>query len=562
MHRLNRLSVRARVVLAFMLVIGCAGGMGVFALTRIAAMNAVAVHVRDQSLPGTRVLGRLEALAERYRSYQSLYFLADNDAERQARIDKTALLVGDIEKAVAEYRVLAAVGEDPTLANATLWAWQAYAASSDRLKAMQMAGEVDNARPFFKVDMLVLIDRLRATLAADIAYHIRTGTEATNRSVALGDAAFAWCLVLLALTASICVAVGWSILRGVCTPVVAMTSAMRRLAAGDLAVDIPARDRQDEVGRMAEAVQVFRDAMVRSDRNAAERVRDQAGKDRRVAELDGLVRGFESRVGGMAGLLTSAATQLEATAREMTTTAEQTNGRAGTVAEAASQASIGVVTLADSADQLAESIGEISRQVARAAEISDQATADAARTDTIVQALAEAAERIGHVVGLITTIAGQTNLLALNATIEAARAGDAGKGFAVVASEVKSLANQTAGATDEITGQINRIQSATKEAVTAIRTIAATIQDVGATSIAISAAVGRQGDATAAIARNVQQTARAAEAVTDHIGGVSAAATQTGAAAGQVLSAAAALSQQAGELTTEVASFIAGVRAA
>jgi methyl-accepting chemotaxis protein len=191
-----------------------------------------------------------------------------------------------------------------------------------------------------------------------------------------------------------------------------------------------------------------------------------------------------------------------------------------------------------------------------------KAVSDAQRTDAIVRALAEGAQKIGDVVGLITSIAGQTNLLALNATIEAARAGDAGKGFAVVASEVKSLANQTGRATEEIAAQITQIQNATKEAVEAIRGIAETIEQVSAIATTIASAVEEQGAATAEIARNVQQTAHATREVTVNIGGMSQAASETGQAASQVLSVATDVSHQAENLSTEVGGFVAEVRAA
>jgi methyl-accepting chemotaxis protein len=218
--------------------------------------------------------------------------------------------------------------------------------------------------------------------------------------------------------------------------------------------------------------------------------------------------------------------------------------------------------VAAAAEELTASIGEIGRQVAQSSKITSKAVDDAKRTDTIVRALAESAEKIGNVVGLITDVASQTNLLALNATIEAARAGDAGKGFAVVASEVKNLANQTGKATEEIDAQITHIQAATKEAVEAIRGISATIEEVSAISTTIAAAVEEQGAATAEIARNVQQTTQAAQEVTVGISGVSQAASETGEAAGHVLAAASDLSKQAEQLSGEVHTFVAGVRAA
>ena len=218
-------------------------------------------------------------------------------------------------------------------------------------------------------------------------------------------------------------------------------------------------------------------------------------------------------------------------------------------------------SVAAAAEQLASSINEIGRQVEHSATRSGQAAADAQRTDATVRALSESAERIGKVVGLISTIASQTNLLALNATIEAARAGDAGKGFAVVASEVKSLAAQTAKATEEIGTQVGQIQSATRQSVDAIGSIAATIGEVSAIATAIAAAVEQQGAATSEIARSVQRTARAAQDVTIHIAGVSKAANDTGSATNGVMHAAQGLAKQTLDITEELHSFVAKVRA-
>jgi methyl-accepting chemotaxis protein len=346
-------------------------------------------------------------------------------------------------------------------------------------------------------------------------------------------------------------------------PLHGLTSAMGRLAGQDLAVEIAGTGRGDEIGAMAAAVQVFRDSMRRAaDLSAQQAARDADAAAAQKRAMHRTADGFEAKIGALAAALSQAAGTLEVAAKSMSATALETNHKAEQVTRAAGDASAGVATVAAAAEQLTSSIAEISRQVGNAAHLTSQAATDAADTTSIVSALAQAADRIGEVVGLIGSIARQTNLLALNATIEAARAGDAGKGFAVVASEVKSLAGQTAQATGDIAAQIDQIQTATRSAVEAIARIAERVESISGLSSAIAAAVEQQGTATAEIARNVQQTSARTQDVTTNIASVTRAATQTGEAAREVLGSAGLLSRQAAGLTGEVQALVRDIRTA
>jgi methyl-accepting chemotaxis protein len=365
--------------------------------------------------------------------------------------------------------------------------------------------------------------------------------------------------VVLALMALL----SWLIARDILGALDRQRIRMQRIATGSLDQAVEETERGDEIGRMAETLELLRQTAMTARTLEAEQVatKQQAENGKREA-LIALADRFDASVGRLVGMMASGSTELEATAQSMTGTAERTDRRASVVSSAAAEASTRVQTVAAAAEELTSSIGEISRQVAQSANITIRAVDSARRTDTIVRALSDGAHQIEHVAELISSIAGQTNLLALNATIEAARAGEAGRGFAVVAAEVKSLANQTAEATKEIGTRITQIQGATKEAVEAIQGITATIEEVSTIATAIGSAIEEQGAATAEIARNVNQTAQATQEVTTNIGGVSAAANETGNAASLLLTAASNLSKQAEQLSGEVNTFLAGVRAA
>jgi methyl-accepting chemotaxis protein len=359
------------------------------------------------------------------------------------------------------------------------------------------------------------------------------------------------------------IGIAWTVSRSVVKPLSRLKSRMAALSKGDLDFEAAGVDRRDEIGEMARTVEVFKSAMVETNRLRAEQSdAEQRQTQQRKADMVKLADDFEGAVGEIIETISSSSSQLEASAGTLASTAERTKGLAGMVAEAHAQGLISVQSMATATEELSTSVNEIGRQVQESARMAGGAVDQARQTNDRVGELSKAAGRIGDVVELINTIAGQTNLLALNATIEAARAGEAGRGFAVVASEVKALAEQTAKATGEIGQQINGIQTATHESVAAIKGISGTIERLSEISSAIAAAVEEQGAATQGIARSVQQVAGGTQHVSSNIADVQSGATETGSASSQLLAAARSLSGDSNRLKLEVGKFLNSVRAA
>jgi len=371
-------------------------------------------------------------------------------------------------------------------------------------------------------------------------------------------------LALLIAVALIGVAVSFVIGRDVSRPMVAMSRAMRELAAGNFGIRLPGLDRRDEVGQMAQAVEEFKlQAQAKAERDVAEREQKnrEAAETRRI-ELHQLADGFEAAVGEIIENVGTASGELEGSARLLANSSDETQKLSTVVTAASEETSGNVQSVAEATEQVVASVNEIGSQVQLSAQITHQAVEQAERTDARIAKLAQAANRIGDVTEMIAKIASQTNLLALNATIESARAGEAGRGFAVVAQEVKALASQTSQATDEISSQIAEIQAATQESVLAIKEIGDTIGRVSGIAETIAASIQAQGDATREIARNVQQAAIGTTQVANNIGDVSRGATEIGSASAQVLSSAQMLSSENKRLKAEVMKFLSTVRVA
>jgi methyl-accepting chemotaxis protein len=367
-------------------------------------------------------------------------------------------------------------------------------------------------------------------------------------------------LLLLGLGASAAAVV--MIVRTVVRPVRVLSGLVGQLGNAEQAIEVPHTDRGDEIGQMARAMKSFRENFLTMEETRREHARHQDVQLERGKALVGMTTEFEQTIGGIVAAVSAAANQFAASASQMAAAAEEGARTANSVAVASEEAFANVQTVASSTEQLSASISEIGRQVSESTRVADTARQVANATNDDVKALADAAGSIGDVVKLISAIAEQTNLLALNATIEAARAGEAGRGFAVVASEVKTLAGQTAKATEQISGQIQNVQAATGHAVEAIGSIAKTIDQINAITATIANAVHEQSTATQEISGNVRQTAAGTQEVASNIVGVKDAAANTGETATQLMSAAGSLKDNAQRLSTEINRFLQGVRAA
>jgi methyl-accepting chemotaxis protein len=384
-----------------------------------------------------------------------------------------------------------------------------------------------------------------------------------TKSSLMADRVFTKKLFLGSAVVALIFALGLAMLigRSIVMPLRKMTAAMQKLAEGDVSVEIPNRHDQNQIGYMAQAVEVFQKHAIQKLKDEEQSEHAQREKNEKRQAMDAATSDFTITIGSIVEKLTSVSSEQNETASSMADISEKTSAQASSVSTASEQASANVQAVATAAEEMTSTIAEISQQVGQASNASRQAVEEVENTSVQMTNLSETANKIGAVVELISSIAEQTNLLALNATIESARAGEAGKGFAVVAGEVKQLASQTAKATAEISQQISDIQGASSRASASMGNVAQAIRNVDEISTAIAAAMEEQGAATQEIAGNVHQAAAGTQQVNESIVSVTHASQEAGVASERVLTTADELSSQVQVLKSEVGLFLEKVQA-
>jgi methyl-accepting chemotaxis protein len=557
-----KFSIRTKIVSLVSLLLLALAGMGWLSATSMRSLNANTEEIASNWLPSIKALGELHADVITYRAIVRQHMLAETKEDKEGAEKALDTLVVKNMKVRKVYEAMINSPEERGLYTDWSKRWDDYRAIAAKMIELSRKDGRSREALDLNKEMIKVGNDADAILTRDIELNDRGAAENTHAA----EATYSSVLTMLAVIVGLAILMGAGaslyVIRDVSAGIASIVEPMQALGQGKLEAEVPHQGEKTEIGQMADALQIFKQALIAKRAADQAAAKDAEAKIERGRRVDGVTREFEKMIGDIVSNVSSASSQLEASAGSLSTTAVRSQELSTTVASASEEASTNVQSVASATEELSSSVNEISRQVQESARMASNAVGQARSTTEQVGELSKAATRIGDVVELINTIAGQTNLLALNATIEAARAGEAGRGFAVVASEVKALAEQTAKATGEIGQQINGIQAATENSVNAIKEISGTIEKLSEISSTIAAAVEEQGAATQEISRNVQQAAQGTQQVSSNIMDVQRGATETGSASSQVLAAAKTLSSDSSRLRTEVSKFLTDVRAA
>lgn len=550
-------------ILTFMVIMTViSGGLALKLVSSMASVNDQSTIITQNWLPSIVAISGINTATSDFRIAEAKH-VGTIDEVIMKEAEKDLVSVTQVIASFRDtYEPLISSPEEKELYKRFSDEWNSYMKNHEEFLALSRQNQNAEASKIFYGENLKLFNDASATLLELVEMNDKGAKDASKE----GDAIYTQekRTAIIAIIVFIFLAGGCTFMlsRAVAAPIAGITKYMGILSGGDLGQDVPFKDRKDEIGDMAESIQIFKDGLVEAGRLRFKAEEERREKEKRQERMNEATARFEKSMASIVSIVSSASTELQASAQTLAAAADETSVQSNAVSAASTETSSNIQTVASSTEELSASIGEITQQVSKSTVIVNDAVTKSQAALQSINKLLESAQRISEVTAVITGISSQTNLLALNATIEAARAGEAGKGFAVVANEVKALAVDSTQSAGQISEQIAQIQQDTNVAAKAVEDISSIIEQVSQISDNIALSIEQQATATAEITRNVNEASTASIEVDQNIAGVSQATSSTGAAAAQLSSAAAELSKQSVLLKTEFDTYIDAINAA